>query len=199
MRHKPRLFMQILTCLLAFSLLLALCPQSISAAEVPDQEDGYLITFHANGGYFQEWVWDEASESEVETRSEEVSYLYGADQDVFYTTYTPQPGEPSMVFLGWATTANAAEPDIVEGETYLGRFSDLWAVWTEGIPVTYHTNKEGLLFYDENHDQAEQITLYYVEGTSVYTGNMPFSYSRPEGSLWQWEYFSPNPDTDEPE
>lgn len=208
------LFSSIATIFLVMVMLFAVLPQNVFAAESAmsetdfqeteeesgndNDQDTVTLTFHANGGYFPSWEWDEETQSEKLIRKDTVSGEYEIGAPFYLCWEAPLHDNETMVLLGWAEEKNATEPSVFEnGETTVDGLSDLWAVWAEGIPVTYHANKDGMEFYDDDGSLHTEITRYYAKETIIYTGNMPFRYSRPEGTLWHWEMFSTDPDTND--
>ena len=182
MKRLCYLFSSIVTIFLVMVMLFAVLSQNVSAAESSmsetdfqeteeesgndNNQDTVTLTFHANGGYFPSWEWDEETQSERLVHKDIVSGEYEIGSLFYLCWEAPLHDNETMVLLGWAEDENATEPSVFDdGETTVDGLSNLWAVWAEGIPVTYHANKDGLEFYDDDGSLHTEITRYYEKGT----------------------------------
>ncbi len=123
--------------------------------------DATTITFHANGGYFIEWGYDPETDQEIENHVDSLSDTY-LKTEVLYAWNTPSVyhEDPEKAFAGWATSENATVPDVIYEEATAGDLTDLWAVWTEGIPVTYHINHDEIRFIGDGNERVTEMTEY---------------------------------------
>ena len=186
MKHSSRFIRHIAVIVLALVMILTCLPQTTFAI---DTSDTTTITFHANGGYFTEEGLDTVSQTFSKT-------------DILYSWNTPTPlnDNAALTFTGWAASSAATQPDIIAGETKAGDLTDLWAVWSEGIPVTYHINHETVRFIGDEYERVEEITEYHPAGSTFHIGSGPaYDYEKPEGSLWYLRGVSRNEDAASPE
>ena len=108
-----------------------------------------FITYDANGGYFSNYGTIYAS-----------AFLKG---DYFEVQRIPENAVPSKVFAGWATTKNAAEPN-VDNDTVVTDDMTLYAVWKDGIKVTIDAN--GGYIY-QNGLKKPSIDIYVLPGSTI--------------------------------
>ena len=108
-----------------------------------------FVTYDANGGYFRNYGTICA-----------YSILKGNE---FRIERTPDNADPSKVFAGWATTKNAAEPNVTY-DTVVNDDMTVYAVWKDGIKVTIDAN--GGYFY-QNGIKKPSIDIYVLPGSTV--------------------------------
>ena len=168
---------------------------SASVCLTMPSDDSTTITFHANGGYFTQYEWDYEADKQIEIHVDSVSETY-FKEDILYSWNTPtvENEDPAKAFAGFATTENAEVADVVFEETRAGDLTDLWAVWTEGIPVTYHINHDEIRIRGDEDIPVTEITEYHPAGSSFHIGGLPYDYIKPEGSLWQMDGLSTDPE-----
>lgn len=129
------------------------------------------ITTDANGGTF----WDGSTVSD--------EYVYG-DQYTFDRPSHPQEGQ-GLVFAGWSTAKNATEPNIhIEDPASLATLNDgdiIYAVWVQGIKVTFKTDVGEWYSYDTSAEPITEIVRYYAPGSHLYDQSYPSAINHPDG------------------
>ena len=114
----------------------------------------HTITWDANGGYFD----GNPEETQRESKWLKLSEI-GNDWD-----YVPQNPVESIVCIGWTDVEGGTEP-IEDYSSYFTAVEDitLYAVWSEGIPVTWNAN--GGYFLDGD-DEGRALSDIQLRGLS---------------------------------
>lgn len=88
------------------------------------------LTAYANGGFFK------SNES-----TEKVNTYIPDDAPLTDVFEVPEPNDRSKAFLGWATTPDATEPDIIIGVTLHSQLPDkIYAVYSTKVHITFLAN-----------------------------------------------------------
>ena len=111
----------------------------------------HTITWDANGGYFDD----------TEMTQRETQWLKPSDIGNYWYN-SPGHSETTKAFVGWTDVEGGTEP-IEDYREYFTEVSDLtlYAIWEEGIPVTWDAN--GGYFWDGD-EKVTRIVTYEVTG-----------------------------------
>ncbi len=137
-------------------------------------EPASTIKLDANGGHFY---------NETETRSE--AYLVGGK--VLFAEDPRHPDEEQIgtVFNGWATTKNAAEPDIdLENPEDVATLTDgqtLYANWIQGVKVTFQTDVGDWEIDGATMEPVTTLSFYYKPGITLEDTYFPRAQNHPDG------------------
>ena len=148
---------------------------------------GYKVIIDCNGGYFPLYGAEAMRLAMPIDESIDSQYLY---ENLGYPIMDGDENINKCV-IGWATTPDATEPDIIEGETPIKGLTRIYAVWgddeysfEEGDNSTWEKgSEEGATFvikrkyYDV--DTYSAFTNIYINEELVTSDN----YERKEGSL----------------
>ena len=95
----------------------------------------YELTVDANGGVLTQGCgFSETCEtSRVRVRYDDDSLKF-SEAAIAEKVGTPITEEASKRFIGYATSPNATEPDIIDGETWLEYLETIYAVWGDAEP-----------------------------------------------------------------
>lgn len=150
----------------------------------------YEMNAQANGGYFVEGCGLGTCNSEpvrVPFGEDSLKFSYSA---VSEKAGTPLPNDTSKYFLGYATSAIATEPDIIDGSTWLEDLAEIYAVWgddeaflDDSISTTWEQGSTaGLRLVFHRHD--DRLTYAGFSGVSLDGELLPAEvYDAEEGSL----------------
>ncbi len=151
MKRSFRLSAAILIVAVMFLTVLTACDGSGKDQKPEYDPDRFVtITLHAgkNGTFGAE---------KTET-IETVQFRW----DTFSETVQPNPINDSEVFIGWASEPDATEPNITPELTLVTDIgSDVYAVWTDEVEVTYSTT-DG--YYEVDGAYYGQIFMTYKVG-----------------------------------
>lgn len=116
------------------------------------------VMLDANGGWFSSLGHD--------VTEQEYAYHEGK---IFSPSYGLTIDEDSRMFSGWATTPDATEPDVIEGEVYDDLGQRLYAVYGEKVNVTFDANG-GYFFiypdmkrYEKSHGKGHVFEPVHVQ------------------------------------
>ena len=147
---------------------------------------GKQIVFDANGGSFKH--------NGASTYS--AAYLPGSYlSEEYYIRFANMTNpDPKKVFLGWATSKTATEPDITFNRQMVDDYSTLYAVWADGIKITEQAG-DGY-FYERNSvtgesEKVPSIEFYVPSGTRV--GSLSSYYSGISGSSYYVQAYTDQP------
>lgn len=111
------------------------------------------IAFHANGGTFE--------------AKGEMNIISGHFFDVFEYNLGDyvEPVKNDAIFLGWASTPSAAQPDVDDWTTFKGTRT-LYAIWQDAFEITFNAN--GGTF--ENKSDTNSIVGYHFDSFETIRG-----------------------------
>ena len=115
--------------------------------------DMTVITFDANGGFFD--------------RGDLIRSRAFAPSDEFFSAGTPRWKDDSKVMIGWATTADATNPDVYVEEPVYPGLDTVYAVWADAVTVTYDANgglvdENGRSSYTDLFRKGSKFINYYA-------------------------------------
>lgn len=121
----------------------------------------YTITFDANGGMFDAGTQKAAAQTTAPYHGEQLGQL------------VDNPTQDKKAFLGWATTSNASTPDL-PWDTVVDHSMTVYAVWTDGIPVTFDANGGKLWSCVTSNFSEDTLTINYYSGENLFSDRMPY-------------------------
>jgi uncharacterized repeat protein (TIGR02543 family) len=125
--------------------------------------NGKIVTFDANGGYFGTGYNSQETKRVVYTTNALLN-----SQTI--PTPTRSSYNASYAFAGWATTAEATEPNVDPAVYTVGENVTLYAVWKQAYTVTFNANTGYTAnsgFVDEYGDYVETLAYKYAQGASL--------------------------------
>nr|MCR5794235.1 InlB B-repeat-containing protein [Solobacterium sp.] len=103
------------------------------------------VTYDANGGWFDN--------EDNTVRTEEF------ESDEYFRSYTPNHSDPALRFAGWATTPDAEEADVIEGQTLASELTTIYAVWKSRTQII-SLNESGTVHVSGGAE--DQIYLEFI-------------------------------------
>ncbi|MBO4834936.1 MAG: InlB B-repeat-containing protein [Lachnospiraceae bacterium] len=126
---------------------------------------GKTIVFDANGG-----VFNHSGETTLTRGYLPGSYL-SEEYNIRRNNMTN--ADPRKVFLGWASSKTATEPDITFNQQKVDDYSTLYAVWADGIKITEQAGEgyfRGSYDYETGeYEKLKSLEFYVPSGTRVGT------------------------------
>lgn len=122
----------------------------------------YKITAKGNGGHFTVGCgWGGACETgypEISFRDEDSTFSYAEAKEF---AGIPVSDEEGKYFIGYATTEDAEEPDIIDGETKLLDLSVIYAVWGDEYPAYLDDDSE--ITYEKDSEEGLHIIVHRAD------------------------------------
>ena len=136
-------------------------------------EEGYIVTFDATGGKFDE---NDSSSISVTVRKNQT----------LDTNYQPYHENETLLFGGWYDQPNG-EGNRIHPWNYVVK-SDVtfYAKWNQTYQITFHANEEGAYFW-KNGEKAPSNSIRFTAG-SIIDGNVGAMNDNPARLLEGW-YF----------